>query len=148
MRVGCMALFILCALACGDDDNGALSSGDFRNRDAATGCIPYYMATSTCDARDSGGDTAKAPTLTCEFEAGDVDTECADITLDFACGERITLVGCCTADSHCGVIDPTGVHGCIERKFFGEAESSCTQDYNMDAGSDDAGDDDASAPTT
>jgi hypothetical protein len=150
MRVGWLALVLSAfAMGCGDDDSAALRDGGFAARDATVdNCVPYYLATGLCEpGSDAGmGAAVNLSGLSCEPTEGRADTECADIAWDFACGEHLDLIGCCTLQGACGVIDPTGVLGCIDRQVFGELPLSCTADPGMDAGAElDAGDDDASA---
>lgn len=182
MRVGCAVLVLaLVAIACGDDDSSALRDGGFSRRDAAIDqCVPYYLASGPCMSELDSGMAADASIepdagmstdgrvnltdLSCELSTGSADTECDDISWDFACGEHLNLVGCCAvrvpdggtqdpdggAQGTCGVIDPTGVLGCIDRQVFGASAASCTPDLGMDAGSDEdaSADDDASASAT
>lgn len=159
MRVGCAALVLaIAAIGCGDDDSNALRDGGFSRRDAGTGhCIPYYLASGSCGSEPDSGMEADASMeadagisadarvnltgLSCEPTEGRADAECLDISWDFACGEHLNLVGCCTVGGVCGAIDPTGMLGCIDRQVFGASTKSCTPDLGMDAG----GDEDASA---
>jgi len=169
MRVGCAVLVLaLVAIACGDDDSSALRDGGFSRRDAAIDhCVPYYLASGPCMSELDSGIEADAgmeadarvnlTDLSCEPSTGSADTECDDISWDFACGEHLNLVGCCAMpdpdggiQGTCGVIDPTGILGCIDRRVFGASAASCTPDLGMDAGSDEdaSADDDASADAT
>lgn len=168
MRVGCAALVLaVAAIGCGDDDSSALRDGGFSRRDASIdNCVPYYLASGPCAperdagmgadagmAADAGMDTDRRVSLadlSCEPTEGRADTECQDIAWDFACGEHLDLVGCCTNDGACGAIDPTGVLGCIDRKVFGASGASCTPDPGMDAGDDQdaSADDDAFVSST
>lgn len=146
MRVGVVALVVVWALGCGDDDVGGLGDSGFSSRDAASdaGCeLPFYLSAHdrNLDAGidDAGhGLDAGNVTLACEFRPGTIDNECENIDWHFAGGEHILLPGCCTATGECGVLDPTNALGCIPRDVFGEAPTSCNFDPTMDAGDDDA----------
>lgn len=161
MRVGFLALLLVVAIACGDDDISVSGDSGFSIRDASSsdGCVPYFLAAADRDrdagnldggSVDAGGRDAGPLALTCDMP-GTLDSECADIEWTFAGGEHITLAGCCapgdgTSTGSCGGVDPTGLAGCIGREIFGLQAATCLPDANLDAGHDDAGDDDAAVP--
>lgn len=148
MRVGFVALLVL-SLGCGDDDVAFGVDSGFVYRDASfdAGCLPYYLAAADRE-RDAGLDDAGAFPLTCGFTVGALDPECTDIAWSYAGGEHLALPGCCTEAGQCGVVDPTGALGCVDRRVFGVDANRCTYDASMDAGTDDASDEDAAVPTT
>lgn len=156
MRVGCVALALAIAtVGCGDDDSSLLRDAGFSRGDAAINqCVPYYLASGRCelglDAATDAHPVVNLSGLSCARVEGAANAECADLAWDFACGEHLDLIGCCTTQGRCGVLDPTGVLGCVDRQFFGASEMQCTADAGMDAGheADSGTDEDASVPTT
>jgi len=143
MRVGVVTLLVVCTLACGDDDAGGLPDSGYSTRDASidAGCLPFYLSAS--DRNHDGGLLDGGATLSCDFRPGTLDSECANIDWNFAGGEHIDLAGCCAAEGQCGLLDPTGVLGCVARDVFGETSIASTVGSNNDAGNMDAGGNDS-----